>query len=991
MREAIRRLALGFILLSLAAAVLLYTDRGSRAGSRKAATATTAIPIRVALVQHASLEVLEQGTQGMIEALAERGYTDGQRIRLRRYNAEADIGTANAIAKEVASGSFDLILTISTVSLQTVANANKTGPRTPHVFGLVSDPYSAGVDINPTNHLIHPPHLAGCGSMQPIEEIFRTARQFNPALRSIGLVWNAAEANSLAQTKLARRVCADLGINLLEANADNSSAVLEAANAIIARGAEAMFISGDVTVNLAIEQVIAACRRARIPAFSALPTTIRKGTLFDMGANYVQIGRQAGTIAADVLDGKSPADIPIDNFVPLIFLYNQQALTGLRDAWVIPEALRKTAAGFITATTTNLAMSTASATPAPKADAKPATAPAPGRTYRIGLAYFAPEAGADLCMKGILDGLRELGYAEGQNLEVRRSHAQAEIANIPAVLQNLDSSDVDIIVPLSTPLISGACSLVKRKPVVFTYCSDPVAAGAGTSFTNHLPHITGIGSFPPVEDMAAAIRATLPAARSVGTVYNASEANSVKVVSVARGILAAAGLKLEEVTVSTSADVLQACQALAGRHIDALYIQGDNTVIQGFDAVVKACRDTRIPLFVDDPESARRGALACVGLGYYKPGFEAALPIARVLNGEKPANIPMRNVSEKTVWLNPAEADRLRIKFPASLLRDATPPAPATPAKPKEGANATPFPAGRTYQVDLVEYAESPTVEANREGIRAGLKQAGLVEGQNLQFRIRNAQGDMATLNTIVDASGADRPDLLMVASTPALQAALRRADSRNVVFSLVANPLIAGAGRTDADHLPRVTGAYLPAPHAEGLAALRQCMPNVRRIGSLFVPSEINSVFYKDDLLRAAKAAGIDVEIIGVNSPSEIADAAIALCGRRIDAVCQISDNLTGASFASIAQAAKRAHLPLMGFAFGQSDNGAFMTVSRDFFDGGVASAAIATRVLRGESPAQIPFELVQKIRYRFNTNSAAGAGITIPPTLLQRAEARP
>ena len=109
------------------------------------------------------------------------------------------------------------------------------------------------------------------------------------------------------------------------------------------------------------------------------------------------------------------------------------------------------------------------------------------------------------------------------------------------MLQNFDGSDVDVILPMSTPVISGACGLVKRKPVVFTYCSDPIAAGAGKSFTNHLPFVTGIGSFPPVQDMVDVIRKTLPGAKSVGTIYNASEANSVKVISVARDVFARPG------------------------------------------------------------------------------------------------------------------------------------------------------------------------------------------------------------------------------------------------------------------------------------------------------------------------------------------------------------------------------------------------------------------------------------------------------------------
>ena len=63
-------------------------------------------------------------------------------------------------------------------------------------------------------------------------------------------------------------------------------------------------------------------------------------------------------------------------------------------------------------------------------------------------------------------------------------------------------------------------------------------------------------------------------------------------------------------------------------------------------------------------------------------------------------------------------------------------------------------------------------------------------------------------------------------------------------------------------------------------------------------------------------------------------------------------------------------------------------MTVSRDFFDGGVASAEMAARILRGESPARIPFVLVEKIKYFFNLSAAAQSGVVIPPDLLRVGE---
>jgi ABC-type uncharacterized transport system substrate-binding protein len=677
MIATMKRLSLGLSLIAFAASVLLYTDLDSRNSSRRQA-GTSNVPdkmLRVALVQHASIPALEDGATGIIETLAERGYQHGSHLQLKRYNAEADIGTANAIAKEVTSGGYDLIVSVSTISLQTIANANKFGAKTPHVFGLVSDPYGAGVGIDAANHAIHPPYLTGYGSMAPVASIFRTAREMRPELKSVGLAWNPAEANSQAQTKLAREVCQELGIQLVEANAENSTAAMEAANSLISRGVEAIWISGDITISLASDQILRAARRARIPVFTSLPPMVEHGALFDLGADYLEVGRSVGSLAADVLDGtKNPAVVPVENFLPEIFLLNETVPDTLKDTWTITPNLRQRARYSLNATSAKVTASNATAH---------RSKPQPNRIYKIGLAYFAPEAGAEACMRGIFDGLREQGFEEGKNLEVRRAHAQGEILNIPAMLQNFDASDVDVILPMTTPVISGACGFVKRKPVVFTYCSDPIAAGAGQSFTNHLPTVTGIGSFPPVQDMVDVIRQSMPEAKTIGTIYNASEANSVKVIEVARGLFATAGMMLEEVTVSSSAEVFQAAQALIGRGVDAIYIQGDNTVIQGFDGVVKATRDAKLPLFVDDPDVAKRGAVACIGVGYYRSGYAVAKPLARVLLGESPARIPIENVSERAVWLDLAQAAKLGLKFPESVIAEAAqgmqPPATRSP------------------------------------------------------------------------------------------------------------------------------------------------------------------------------------------------------------------------------------------------------------------------------------------------------------------------
>jgi len=300
------------------------------------------------------------------------------------------------------------------------------------------------------------------------------------------------------------------------------------------------------------------------------------------------------------------------------------------------------------------------------------TSSGPLMEHKIGIVYFAPEEGADMCMKGLFEGLKQQGIEERINLEVRRSHAQAEIANIPLLIQNYDGSDVDVIVAMTTPVLAAASGLARSKPVVFTYVYDPIAAGAGKSRTDHLPNVTGVGSFPPVQDTVETIQRLVPGVRAVGTLYNSSEANSVKVVGVARSIFEQRGIQLQEVAITGTSEILQAAQVLAHRGVQALWVTGDNTALQGFDAIVKVARDAKLPLIINDPEFVQRGALVAVGVGWYETGKAASKVLARVLHGEQPRSIPFEEVAVKKVVLNQEAAKALGITFPPDIAQAAS-------------------------------------------------------------------------------------------------------------------------------------------------------------------------------------------------------------------------------------------------------------------------------------------------------------------------------
>jgi ABC-type uncharacterized transport system substrate-binding protein len=648
----VKRLALGFILITLTSGILLLSDWNRRSESRQA------MP-RIAILQHASQAVLDEGVQGIEQGLAEEGFTNGQTIAIQRFNAENDSPTENAIAREVSDGRFDMVVTASTLSLQAVAGANRAG-RSKHVFGLVIDPFGAGVGISREDPLDHPKHLVGFGSMQPVGEAFRLAKQFLPSLSTVGVVWNPAESNSEAATRKARQASLDLGIRLLEATVDNSSGVAEAAGSLISRGVQALWVGGDVTVLVALDGMIAAAKKAGIPVFTNVPPSAQRGALFDFGANLQEVGRLTGVLAADVLHGADPAAIPVKNVVPEMLIINPAALTGLRESWQLPEEVRRRADAVVDGTVL-------------RKKARALRTPSPGRTYKIGIAYFGPDPGVEAGMQGLQDGLGKLGFVQGQNLHIVKSHAQGEMGNVASILQNYANQDLDLIVPMTTPLLTGAIGLVKTKPAVFTVVYDPIAAGAGKTREDHVANITGVGSFPPIPDTVKLIRDLVPGVRTVGTVYNNSEANSRKVIAVAREEFRRQGIRLEEVAITNTSEVFQAAQVLTGRNIQAFWITGDNTVLQAFEGVVKVADDNRLPLIINDPEFTDRGALACAGLGFYQSGYAAATLAARVLLGEHPKHIPIEEVAVKKLVLNEKVARRLGITFSAELIKAATP------------------------------------------------------------------------------------------------------------------------------------------------------------------------------------------------------------------------------------------------------------------------------------------------------------------------------
>jgi ABC-type uncharacterized transport system substrate-binding protein len=287
-----------------------------------------------------------------------------------------------------------------------------------------------------------------------------------------------------------------------------------------------------------------------------------------------------------------------------------------------------------------------------------------------------------------------------------------------------------------------------------------------------------------------------------------------------------------------------------------------------------------------------------------------------------------------------------------------------------------------------VQYNDVIDVKDAESGVLEGLRESGLEDGRDYEVQILNAQGDMATVSALIDAAITGGADMLITFSTPTLQAALRRAQNVPVVYNYVASGLKAGAGKSNTDHAPNVTGVSLIPANDEALALLRTHFPSIRRVGTLYCPAETNMVNTKIALDTAAKRAGFEVVYVPAETATDVPDASAALMSRDVDAVLQIPGNLTAAAFGSISEAARRAHVPVFAFQKAQAIGGAMVVVARDYKESGRHAAHLAARIMRGESPKKIPLEDFGKTSLIVNLDAARALNVTLPPALVRSAQ---
>jgi putative ABC transport system substrate-binding protein len=248
------------------------------------------------------------------------------------------------------------------------------------------------------------------------------------------------------------------------------------------------------------------------------------------------------------------------------------------------------------------------------------------------------------------------------------NNAQGDLSMINMILQSFLSQNVDMIITNSTPCMAAAAQTVRTTPVVFTVAFGPEQIGMKTIPEN----LYGIYDPLKAKEFVDILMKCIPGVKRIGIPYNNAEPNAEYSVKMLSNEFSVRGITLVTAPVTSSNDILQAGQYLAGQQIDALVAAADNTVYLGLPILAKLASEQHIPLFVTDPLQTDKGAAIGYGVSYDQWGYQAGLKAVEILKGRTSSMNRIEPILNYNLSLNRKACAEQGLLIPDSLITSAT-------------------------------------------------------------------------------------------------------------------------------------------------------------------------------------------------------------------------------------------------------------------------------------------------------------------------------
>ncbi|XKM12821.1 ABC transporter substrate-binding protein [Orbaceae bacterium ac157xtp] len=289
----------------------------------------------------------------------------------------------------------------------------------------------------------------------------------------------------------------------------------------------------------------------------------------------------------------------------------------------------------------------------------------------VALTAIVEHPALDSVRRGVEDVLHENGYIAGENLKLQYQSAQGSTANAAQIAKQFVASKPDVIVGIATPSSQALAATTKKIPIIFTAVTDPVVAKLTPSWDASKTNVTGVSDALSLDKQIDIMLKIKPDLKTVGYVYSPGEINSTIVLKELQKSLAEKGIKIIAAPAQRTSDIPTAARSLKGK-VDLIYTTTDNNVVSAYESLAKVANESKIPLVASDPDLATRGAVVALGMSYYDLGRQAGEIVIRIINGEKPGDIPTQIGKTMRLVINQKAAERQGIELSQELLNMAT-------------------------------------------------------------------------------------------------------------------------------------------------------------------------------------------------------------------------------------------------------------------------------------------------------------------------------
>jgi putative ABC transport system substrate-binding protein len=288
----------------------------------------------------------------------------------------------------------------------------------------------------------------------------------------------------------------------------------------------------------------------------------------------------------------------------------------------------------------------------------------------VAITQIVEHPALDAVRKGVKDVLSESGWDAEKNLKWEYQSAQGNPTTAAQIAKKFAGSNPDVIVAIATPSAQAMVASARNSNIIFSAVTDPVDAKLVKAWDQPSPKVTGVSDLTPIDKHMALVKEIVPAAKTIGIIYNPGEANAVSLVKLVNEHAPQLGMTVIEAASPKSADVQTAMRSLVGK-VDAVYLPTDNTVISALEGVIKVAEQAKIPVIAGDTDSVKRGAIAALGFDYYQVGRQTGGMVVDVLNGKTPGELPVQGIENTELFVNLGAAEKMGITLDEVLIKRA--------------------------------------------------------------------------------------------------------------------------------------------------------------------------------------------------------------------------------------------------------------------------------------------------------------------------------